>query len=104
MPWSELRDAKPKREEETGVGGDRVPSDLVFCRMLGQENEGRGACPTPKWFFFFFFLYHVFVVKVQELACSASYGVNKTILLAPGKKPSTQVPLVWNQPHTSHIK
>jgi len=52
-------------------------------------------------FFLFFFLYHVFVVKVQELACSASYGINKTILLAPGKKPLSQVPLVWNQPHIS---
>ena len=62
--------------------------------------------PTPRqlFFSFFFFLYHVFFVKVQELAGSASYGVNKTILLAPGKKPSTQVLLVWNQLHTSHIK
>ena len=30
------------------------------------------------FFFFFFFLYHVFIVTVQELAGSASYGVNKT--------------------------
>ena len=29
-------------------------------------------------FFFFFFSNHVFIVKVQELACSASYGVKKT--------------------------
>jgi len=28
--------------------------------------------------FFFFFLYHIFVVKVQEIAWSASYGENKT--------------------------
>ena len=28
----------------------------------------------------FFFLYHVFIVTVQELACSASYGVNKTLI------------------------
>jgi len=27
---------------------------------------------------FFFFLYHIFVVKVQEIAWSASYGENKT--------------------------
>jgi len=39
--------------------------------------------------------------KVPELACSASYGVNKTILLAPGKEPSSQVPLVCNRPHIS---
>jgi len=29
-------------------------------------------------FFFIFFLYHIFVVKVQEIAWSASYGENKT--------------------------
>jgi len=28
--------------------------------------------------FFHFFLYHIFVVKVQENAWSASYGENKT--------------------------
>jgi len=28
--------------------------------------------------FFFFFLSHIFVVKVQEIAWSASYGENKT--------------------------
>ena len=31
------------------------------------------------------FLNNLIVVKVQELASSVSYGVNKTILLAPGK-------------------
>ena len=31
-------------------------------------------------FFFYFFLYHVFIVMVQELAYSASYGVNKTLI------------------------
>jgi len=29
-------------------------------------------------FFFLFLLYHIFVVKVQEIAWSASYGENKT--------------------------
>jgi len=32
------------------------------------------------FFFFLFFFYHVFVVKVQETAWSASYGVNKTVI------------------------
>jgi len=33
------------------------------------------------WFYFYFyFLYHVFIVKVQELAWSASYGVKKTLI------------------------
>ena len=47
----------------------------------GGKIEGEKLAPTPKRFFFFFFflfLYHVFIVTVQELACSASYGVNKT--------------------------
>ena len=36
--------------------------------------------PIRSFFFFFFFFYLiVFIVsKVQELACSLSYGVNKT--------------------------
>jgi len=29
-------------------------------------------------FFIFIFIYHIFVVKVQEIAWSASYGENKT--------------------------
>ena len=72
---------------------------LLFCRQTADFGSA-----TSSFFFFFFFLYHVLLVKVQELACTVRYGVKKTILLAPGKKPSTQVPLVWNQPHTSHIK
>ena len=35
--------------------------------------------------FLLFFYHHVFVVKVQETAWSASYGVNKTI-----KNPTTR--------------
>jgi len=42
----------------------------------GVEGAERGA---REWsFFFFFFLSHIFVVKVQEIAWSASYGENKT--------------------------
>ena len=39
--------------------------------------------------FFFFFLYHVFIVTVQELACSTSYGVNKTSISKHGNKGKT---------------
>jgi len=43
-------------------------------------EENRGLFFFFFFFFFFFsFFYHVFVVKVQETAWSASYGVNKTI-------------------------
>jgi len=40
-------------------------------RRWGGKSEG-GV------FFFFVFLYHIFLVKVQEIAWSASYGENKT--------------------------
>jgi len=38
-----------------------------------KDERGRGL-----FFYFFIFLYHIFVVKVQEIAWSASYGENKT--------------------------
>jgi len=37
-----------------------------------KEEGNRGL------FYFFLFLYHIFVVKVQEIAWSAGYGENKT--------------------------
>jgi len=45
----------------------------------GGADEKDGARERSFFFFFFFlFLYHIFVVKVQEIAWSASYGENKT--------------------------
>jgi len=32
-----------------------------------------------RFYFYIYFLYHVFIVKVQELACSPSNGVKKTL-------------------------
>ena len=32
------------------------------------------------FFSFFFFLYHVLLVKVQELTCIVRYGVKKTLI------------------------
>jgi len=50
-----------------------------------EKDEGsEGSFFFFSFFFFFFFLYHVFVVKVQEPAWSASYGVNKTIKQSNG--------------------
>ena len=40
-------------------------------------------------FFIFLFLYHVFIVTVQELTCSASYGVNKTPISKHNNKRKT---------------
>jgi len=51
-----------------------------------KEDEGnRGLFFFSFFFFFFFFLSHVFVVKVQETAWSASYGVNKTLIPTPAR-------------------
>ena len=38
---------------------------------------------------FFFFLYYVFIVMVQELTCSANYGVNKTSISKHNNKGKT---------------
>ena len=38
--WPGLRDAKPKRSEEFGVGGDRAPSNSVFVKCRGRKIEG----------------------------------------------------------------
>ena len=40
LPWSGLRDSKPKRGEEKGVGGDRAPSDLVLVKCRGRKIKG----------------------------------------------------------------
>jgi len=42
-------------------------------RLVGGEVNARAES-----FLSFFFLYHIFVVKVQEIAWSASHGENKT--------------------------
>ena len=43
--------------EESGVGGDRAPSDLVFVKLRGREIEGAERDPTLRHFFFFFFFF-----------------------------------------------
>ena len=61
--------------------------------------------------FFSFFFYQVICINQllgTKTTCSASYGREKTpsplIHPAPGKKPSTQVSLGRDQPHTSRAK
>jgi len=49
------------------------------------------------FFFFFFFYNHVFVVKVQETAWSASYGVKKTI-----NNPTTRFTPSWEKSNPSN--
>jgi len=68
--------------------------------------------PKSHAFFFFFSSFFSCALYYQLLGtkttCSASYGKEKTpsplIHPAQGKKPSTQVPLVRDQPHTSRAK
>ena len=59
-------------------------------------------------FFSFFFPVLCFIRLLgTKTSCSASYGKEKppiTNQTVPGKKASTHVPLVWNQPHTSYAK
>ena len=48
---------------------------------------GDKVCATLRRFLIFIFiLYHVFIVMVQELACSASYGVKKTLISKQNNK------------------
>ena len=60
LPWSGIRDAKPKRGEETAVGGDRAPSDLVFVTSRGRKiRGGERAQLLSRFFFLFFFFFYI---------------------------------------------
>ena len=73
------------------MGGNRAPSNLVFVKLGGRKIEGAEHVYLLRAFFlfFFFFLYHVLIVTVQELACSASYGINKTSISKHNNKGKT---------------
>jgi len=66
--------------------------------------------PMPCFLFIFFFMCFVLINYWEQRLCAALAMVKKKphpLLLstpAPGKKPSTQVSLVRDQPHTSHAK
>ena len=89
-----------------------MSSPGVEISIAGYVREMvRDPHPMPIFFSFFFFLFFIildlFGLLGTKSACSASYGIKKppiTNQKAPGKKPSTYVPLVWNQPYTSHAK
>jgi len=68
------------------------------------EDMVRDPNPMPFFFSsFFFFIFNVFFLLGTKSACSASYGMKNPSISnqqVPGKKPSTHIPLVWNQqPH-----
>ena len=74
--------------------GRLIPTWTVFDVRISQDAERGDAGSKQRWtshrwggkskggvfffIFFYFFLYHIFVVTVQEIAWSASYGENKT--------------------------
>ena len=61
-----------------GAGrGDAGWKQLWTSHEWGDHERWRGLFIFI-FIFIFLFLYHIFVVKVQEIACSASYGENKT--------------------------
>jgi len=88
---------------------------MLTMNSHGGEISIAGCVEELKYHacFFYFYFYHVLCI-IQLLGakttCSASYGKERTpspIFFsnpAPGKKPSTQVSLVRDQPHTSHAK
>jgi len=59
--------------------------------MMKKRNRGLFLFLFLFLFLYFYFLYHIFVVKVQEITWSASYGENKT------QKPKrTNKGNIWN--------
>ena len=55
----------------------------VEISIAGGGGEMVRALSLGRFFFFLFFLLflnHVFIVKVQELACIVRYGVKKTLI------------------------
>ena len=61
----------------------------AWCRMNGVPAAGEELFFNFYFYFYFYILYHVFIVTVQELACSASYGVNKTSISKNSNKRKT---------------
>ena len=61
--------------------------EISIAGGVGEMVRDLNSCPF--FFFSFLFLYHVFLVKVQELACSASYGVKKTLIPTTRNKGKT---------------
>ena len=99
------------QEDQKGIIGERGGGTVILLGkrairrrerrwMLTMNSDGieisiaRGVDeivrdPTPSPSFFFFVLYHVFIVTVQELACSASYALNKASISKHGNKRKT---------------
>ena len=76
----------------------------------GVRKMVRGPTARRFFFFFFYFLsgalisYLTGVQRRRGALAIVKKNPHPLSTLALGKKPSTQVPLVWNQPHPSHIQ
>ena len=68
----DLRMSQDARCSDAGEEERRWGSSEAGCKKDG------GVGGVFFFYFFYFFLSHIFVVKVQEIAWSASYGENKT--------------------------
>jgi len=74
---------------------------VVYDNVCHVGDGKRGTVEMEIFLFLFLFLYHVFVVKVQETAWSASYGVNKTLIPTPARfTPSWEKSNPSNPEHT----
>ena len=62
-------------------------------------NPGDSLIELPATYLFFFFLNHVIIILRYKILHAAHAMVYKKAPSTPGKKPTSQVPLVWNQPH-----
>ena len=49
---------------------------------------------------YFFYLTHMFIVKVQELACTVRYGINKTLIPKTNNKRNQRL----QSPNHGHIR
>jgi len=93
-------------------------NEVLYCRRrLSLVAIGYWICNDRAFvygnylgFFFFhlfFFTLDLFGLLGTKSACRASYGIKEPPITdqpAPGKKPSIQVPLVCDKPHTSYAK
>jgi len=96
-----------------GRGGPGYPEGGQPPSVPAVGTDRGEARPEIPCFFFscfsfsLFFILALFRLLGTKSAYSASYGRKNPRITdqpAPGKEPSTHIPLVWNQPHTSHAK
>jgi len=78
-----------------------ISHGVVISIAGGGADEKDEGLEGFIFLFFYFFYNHVFVVKVQETAWSASYGVNKTLIPTPARfTPSWEKSNPSNPEHT----